>query len=77
MIRLPRTTKNILLVSVGMVFVAAVGWEVVEWLVGRTSWSRAYVPDTTLDLIAGTGGGYLFYLFYGAIREMIRNDPVL
>lgn len=77
MLGLARTNKNIFWVSVGLVFLAAVGWEAVEWIVGRTSWSPAYVPDTTLDLIAGTGGGYLFYAFYGAIRDMIRNDTVL
>ncbi len=77
MIGLARTNKNIFVISVVMVFIAAVVWEVVEWIAGRTSWSAAYVPDTTLDLIAGTAGGYLFYLFYGAIRDMIRNDPVL
>lgn len=73
-LRLPRTNKNIFFVSVLLVFCAAVVWEVLEFWAGRSVWSGAYVPDTTLDLIAGTLGGYLFYLFYKTIREMIKED---
>jgi len=74
MISLPRTKKNIFIITVLLVFVAAAMFEVLEFALGRTIISPAFVPDTTLDLIAGTAGGYLFYLLYQSIREMIRFD---
>jgi len=73
-IRMPRTNKNIIFVCVILVFVAALGWEVIEFAVGRTRISPAFWPDTSLDLLAGTAGGYLFHLFYKSIREMITSE---
>lgn len=74
MIQLPRTKKNIFFISVILVFVAAAMFEVIEFALGRTIISPAYLPDTTLDLIAGTAGGYMFYLLFNSIREMLRSD---
>ena len=73
LVRLPRTNQNIIFVSVIMVFIAALGWEVLEFAAGRTRISPAYWPDTLLDLFAGTAGGYCFHLFYKSIREMITS----
>lgn len=74
MVKLPRTPRNVFGVSVFGVFLAAALWEVVEFVFGRTSISPAYIPDTTLDLVAGTLGGYLFFLLYKKIRDLVRAE---
>ena len=74
LVRLPRTNQNIVFISVILVFVAALGWEVIEFAAGRTYISPAFWPDTSLDLLAGTTGGYIFYLFYKSIRQTIQEE---
>ena len=52
----PRTGMSVFLVMVLGVLVVAVGWEVVEFLAGRTVVSPRLVPDTLLDLFVGVAG---------------------
>lgn len=70
----PRNRRTILTTTVVLVLLTAIAWEVIEFAVGRTVMSPAFIPDTTLDLIAGTFGGYIFYLLYSELRDMIRED---
>ena len=74
LIRVPRKQQNVFDTSVFWVFVTAMTWEIVEFLFGRSYISPAYFPDTFLDIVATTFGGYVLYLFYFKVIETIRRE---
>jgi len=73
-LKIPRTPRNVFTTTVLLVLLTGGAWEVIEFVLGRTVMSPAYVPDTILDLVAGTLGGYFFYLLYKKIRELVRAE---
>lgn len=73
-IKMSRNNQNVFDTSVFWVFVTAMLWEIIEFLFGRTYISPAYFPDTFLDIVATTIGGYTLYWFYFKVIETIRRE---
>ncbi len=73
-IKLPRKQKYIFNVTVFWVFITGMIWEIAEFIFGRTYISPAYFPDTFLDIVATTLGGYVLYWFYLKIIETINKE---
>ncbi len=73
-IRIERKPRNVFTTTVLLVLATAIAWEIIEFIVGRTVISPAYWPDTIIDVAVGTLGGYIFFLLYRTIRDMIRAE---
>jgi|GEM_PF-4472931 len=65
-----RTKQSVFSIMIFWVLVTAIGWEIAEFLYGRTVVSPRLVPDTFLDIIATVVGALLGYLGVKMLKKI-------
>jgi len=65
-----RNRQTVFSVMIFWVLVTAIGWEIAEFLYGRTIISPKFIPDTFLDIIATVGGALLGYIGVKLVKKL-------